>query len=276
MSILLILANHVLDSEGNKKKRMIKLSDELTKKIFDKKELKLEDFFSIFKNFDSRFTDEELNEIKFLSQGKVFNKETILNLDNPNIEKLTLFVYCNGSKFKNILDKLISIFNLNGELYEGNISSNNNCTFKNEVKKETHLKLDKDIEELDEKKLQEEKIEAHKEACEEFMKTTSDPKFTLMCNIILNSPETLTKVQQYFSHGNIEYVNDKKLMEIDDESFLYGEELNYLNTILENYNINVNDKFIKYQLNKESGCLPLVLRTIFHNYLQENCVTNKS
>ena len=116
MSILLILANHVLDSEGNKKKRMIKLSDELTKKIFDKKELKLEDFFSIFKNFDSRFTDEELNEVKFLSQGRVFKEETILNLDNSNIEKLTIFIYCNGTKFKNILDKLISVFNLNGEL----------------------------------------------------------------------------------------------------------------------------------------------------------------
>jgi hypothetical protein len=276
MSILLILANHVLDSEGNKKKRMIKLSDELTKKIFDKKELKLEDFFSIFKNFDSRFTDEELNEIKFLSQGRVFKKETILNLDKSNIEKLTLFIYCNGSKFKNILDKFINVFNLNGELYEGNMNSNNNCTFKNEPNKKNNIKLDKDIEELDKKKLQEEKIEAHKEACEEFMETTSDPKFTLMCNIILNSPETLTKVQQYFSHGNIEYVNDEKLMDIDNESFLYGEELNYLKSILENYNIIVNDKFIKYQLIKESGCLPLVLRIIFHNYLQENCVTNKS
>ena len=40
-----------------------------------------------------------------------------------------------------------------------------------------------------------------------------------MCNIILNSPETLTKVQQYFSHGNIEYVNDEKLMDIDNEIF---------------------------------------------------------
>ena len=108
------------------------------------------------------------------------------------------------------------------------------------------------------------------------MKTTSDPKFTLMCNIILNSPETLNKVQQYFSHGNIEYVNDEKLMDIDNDNFQYGEELNYLKSIIQNYNINVNDKFIKYQLNKANGCLPIVLRTIFHNYLQENCVTNKS
>ena len=156
------------------------------------------------------------------------------------------------------------------------MSSNNNYTFKNESSKQNIIKLDKDIEELDEKRIQEEKVEGYKEACEEFMKTTSDPKFTIMCNIILNSPETLTKVQQYFSHGNIEYVNDEKLMDIDNENFQYDEELNYLKSIIDNYNIKVNDKFIKYQLNKESGCLPLVLRTIFHSYLQEKCVTNKS
>ena len=97
----------------------------------------------------------------------------------------------------------------------------------------------------------------------------------ILCNIFLNKPETLAKVQQYFSHGTIEYEKDnlEKIENQEYENFKYEKEYKYLSSILGNYGITPNNNMIKYYLVKEEGCLPIVLRTIIHYYLQENVVT---
>ena len=276
MSIILILANHILDKDGKKKKRKIVIKDPFLSNIIKKKDLRLEDFFVIFKDFDNTFTDEELNEIKFLCGGKVFKEDTILNVIDDKDIIINIFIYCNPNKFKSILEKLHIIFSKNGIIFEGNIIHNRSLLFKSS--NPDCKSLDIDIEKDNLKSLEEEKSKSITEACEDFIKTASDPNFTILCNIILNRPEILAKVQQYFSHGTIEYEKDN-LEEIEKkeyENFKYEDKYTYLLNILGNYGITPNHNMIKYYLVKEEGCLPIVLRTIFHYYLQENSVTNKS
>ena len=237
----------------------------------------MDDFFVIFKIFDNTFVDDELKEIKFLCGGKVFKKDTVLDIIEEIDKKINIyiFIYCHPTKFKKILDKLYEIFNKRGVIFEGSMVNNSSVSF--QAPNTTNNKsLDIDIEKQNLKSLEDEKKEAIKEACDEFLKTTSEPNFTILCNIILNSPETLAKVQQYFSHGTIEYEKINSVDEETYENFEYQKEYEDLISLLGNYGIPPNCNMIKHYLIKEEGCLPIVLRTIFHHYLQGNCIPNKS
>lgn len=267
---------HQIKQNENKVNMIIEVSktDKIYLNIIKEGKITWNDFVNFHVNMSlddkeskDKFSNNDFKDDKiiFICIGGVFKNDKNILLSDLKKEKiyiehnnvLLVNVY---SRNKDMINRLKNLYISKGKVSEkiiyNTVPNTNN----------QNIPLDKKLEEV--MNDEEEEIDDNKyieEANKEFVNDFSNPKLRMLCSIIHQDPELLEKANQYFSSGYIEFVDSNvDYNSINFDNFKYLDELKTILENIEQIGIVIDEKVVKYYLNKYNGFIGLTLRTILH------------